>query len=176
MNAITQRIVNVITVVALAGSLAGCASIVSGGPAKVSVNSQPSGAKVTVLNKRTGETVDVRTTPTVLELKRGAGYFKGASYRLLIEKEGYRRAEIEVNNTINGWYFGNILIGGLIGMVVVDPLTGSMYTLEPKNIDRTLEAVGGMSTVDRASGDLVVTLLENVPADLVDSLIPVAGE
>jgi len=30
---------------------------------------------------------------------------------------------------MSGWYWGNILIGGLIGMLVVDPLTGAMYKL-----------------------------------------------
>jgi hypothetical protein len=31
---------------------------------------------------------------------------------------------------LNKWYFGNILLGGVIGMLVVDPLTGAMYSLD----------------------------------------------
>jgi hypothetical protein len=32
---------------------------------------------------------------------------------------------------INGWYFGNLLFGGIIvGMLIVDPATGAMWTLK----------------------------------------------
>ena len=67
------------------------------------------------------------------------------------------------------------MFDGLIGMLVVDPLTGSMYTIGPKNIDRALEGIlADISSVDRKEGALIVTLLENVPSDLVGALEPVA--
>jgi hypothetical protein len=175
MKTKTRQIVQLLTASTIAASLVGCASIVSGGPAKISVSSQPSGATVTVINNRSGENVDVSTTPTVLRLKRGAGYFKAAQYRLVIEKEGYQPAQIEISSSVNGWYFGNLFIGGLLGMLVVDPLTGSMYVLQPKNIDRVLQANGVAAIeVDPDESGLVVTLLEHVPADLTGSLQPVA--
>ena len=38
----------------------------------------------------------------------------------------------------DGWYIGgNILVGGLIGWFIVDPLTGAMYTL-PKEVNADL--------------------------------------
>jgi hypothetical protein len=46
-----------------------------------------------------------------------------------------------LDSTLSGWYFGNILIGGLIGLLIVDPLTGAMYDLEPENIEQSLTAV-----------------------------------
>jgi hypothetical protein len=36
-----------------------------------------------------------------------------------------------LTSTIDGWYWGNLLIGGIIGMVFVDPLTGAMWKLDP---------------------------------------------
>ena len=40
--------------------------------------------------------------------------------------------------SVSGWYFGNLVFGGLIGMLIVDPLTGAMYNLEPKKIEQPL--------------------------------------
>lgn len=31
---------------------------------------------------------------------------------------------------MDGWYIGNLLFGGLIGMLIVDPATGAMYKLD----------------------------------------------
>jgi len=33
---------------------------------------------------------------------------------------------------------GNIIFGGLVGMIVVDPLTGAMWDLEPADIEQPL--------------------------------------
>ena len=174
----SRSLIKHLTILGAAGAaltLTGCASIFSSGPAKVSVDSRPSGARVTVIDQRTGTEVEVATTPTVLRLKRGAGYFKAAQYRLHIEKDGFRSTDVELSSSVNGWYFGNLLIGGLLGMLVVDPLTGSMYSIEPKNIDQVLEA--NPATVGRSEGGpngLIITLLSDVPESLRDSLRPLA--
>ena len=34
---------------------------------------------------------------------------------------------LEITPDFNGWYIGNILFGGLIGMIIVDPATGDMW-------------------------------------------------
>src|SRR5437764_2744893 len=118
-----------------------CASIVSGGPKNVTINTHPPGAKITVYDKQ-GKVVSSNQTPATLRLQRSSGYFQGQEYRIVIEKPGYKRAEVTVRATINGWYFGNLAFGGVIGMLVVDPLTGAMYTLEPDHIDQTLTPAG----------------------------------
>jgi len=118
-----------------------CASIVSGGPKKVTVNTQPPGARVTVYNKE-GRAISTSQTPTTLSLDRSHGYFQGEDYRLVFEKSGYRRAEVMIHASINGWYFGNLAFGGVIGMLVVDPLTGAMYTLEPDHVQQVLTPTG----------------------------------
>ncbi len=117
--------------------ITGCASIFSGGPKKVTINTTPPGAKVTIYDK-TGKLVTSQQSPAVVPLDRSTGYFSGQEYRIVIEKPGYKPTEVHVRATVNGWYFGNILFGGLIGMVIVDPLTGAMFTLSPDQINQTL--------------------------------------
>jgi hypothetical protein len=51
---------------------------------------------------------------------------------------GYEPAEVQLKPSLSGWYFGNILFGGLIGMVAVDPNTGAMFNLMPNKVEQTL--------------------------------------
>jgi len=74
------------------------------------------------------------TTPHTATLERGAGYFKPTEYRVVVEKEGYDKKEVTIKGTVSGWYLaGNLLFGGVIGWLIVDPLTGAMYRL-PKEV------------------------------------------
>jgi hypothetical protein len=121
-------------------SLCSCASIVDGGRRKVHIDSNPTGAQVTIYDRHDFE-VEAHTTPFVVRLERGSGYFRGEKYRLVFELAGYQKAEVTIKSDLNGWYFGNILFGGLIGFVIVDPLTGAMWTLKPKTVFEDLEPV-----------------------------------
>jgi hypothetical protein len=77
-----------------------------------------------------------------VDLKRGAGYFSPQSYQVKLSKQGYRSKVVEIVPGINPWYFGNLLFGAFVGMVIVDPLTGAMFKLLPNNIDTELEPTG----------------------------------
>jgi len=59
-----------------------------------------------------------------------AGYFQSASYQFAFEKDGYYPANSSLSAHLNGWYWGNIIFGGLIGIVIVDPATGAMWKLD----------------------------------------------
>lgn len=123
---------------ATAALLSGCATILSGSTQTIAVNSEPDGASTTITNAA-GEKVHVGTTPFTVTLKRGAGYFRPETYKVTFEKPGFAPREIEISGTLNGWYIGNIVFGGLIGMIAVDPVTGAMFTL-PDTVKGTLEA------------------------------------
>jgi len=128
------------TALLLLGCLgSGCASIVHGGDRAVTISSAPPGARATVRTLE-GSVVAVATTPCKLKLDPKRGYFKGQTYVVRLELPGYTPVEIQLQPAISGWYFGNILIGGLIGMVGVDPVTGSMWNIEPSRIDVSLAA------------------------------------
>lgn len=121
---------------ATALALSGCASIFQGSTQPLTITSIPEAASVTVMN-RAGDKIHTGVTPVTLTVKRGAGYFKPESYRVVMQKEGYASREIVVTGGVNGWYFGNLIFGGLIGMVAVDPATGAMYSF-PENVSGTL--------------------------------------
>lgn len=128
-------------VAALAMSaLSGCASIVHNGMREVSIASDPPGAKVSIYD-RSNALVTTQTTPFVAQLEPKYGYFKGQTYRLVFEKEGFISSESRLKSTVSGWYFGNIVFGGLIGMLAVDPATGAMFNIVPKDVQQTLTPV-----------------------------------
>ena len=134
-----SRIICVLAVLSASAALSGCATIVHGGPKNIPVASTPAGAKVSIYD-RSNTLVMTNTTPFVAALDPKFGYFKGQTYRLVFELAGYAPAELKLDSTLSAWYFGNLLFGGLIGMLVVDPLTGAMYNLAPEKIEQSLSA------------------------------------
>jgi hypothetical protein len=120
-------------------ALSACATIVHGGPRAVAVDSTPSGAKVSIYD-RSNTLVLTNTTPFVAQLPTRYGYFRSQAYRLQFEMPGYLNSEVDVDSAVSGWYFGNLLFGGLIGMLIVDPLTGAMFNLTPDRIHQGLNA------------------------------------
>jgi hypothetical protein len=73
--------------------------------------------------------------PCEIELSRGAGYFRLAEYTVRVSAEGYPTKEVPLSAGLNGWYWGNLFLGGGLGMFVVDPLTGTMFSHPDTHID-----------------------------------------
>ncbi|MEE4251447.1 MAG: SHOCT domain-containing protein [Alcanivoracaceae bacterium] len=108
--------------------LSGCASILSDSEYPVSINSNAPGAVVVVKN-RSGMEMHRASTPALVTLSAGDGFFKKAKYTMEFEKEGYTPATQNIEASMDGWYVGNIIFGGLIGLLFVDPATGAMWKL-----------------------------------------------
>jgi hypothetical protein len=104
----------------------GCCSIMATGQKTVQIKSNPSGAQVEVFDGKDQKIIE-GTTPFQVTLKRGDGYFKPAAYVFKSSLPGEPVQVVKLTHGINGWYWGNILFGGLIGMVIVDPITGAMW-------------------------------------------------
>ena len=117
--------------------LSGCATILHSGPRPITVSSAPTGATVSIYD-RDNALIEKNTTPFVAQLPTKYSYFKGQRYRLVFELSAYAPAEVKLEPTLSGWYFGNIVIGGLVGMLIVDPITGAMYNLSPEKIEQPL--------------------------------------
>lgn len=109
-------------------TLGGCASIVSDSSYPVAIKSTPDGAAFQIA-KVDGNVVHSGTTPQTVTLKSGDGYFGSAKYLITFKKEGFEDQTITLDTSFDGWYLGNILLGGLIGMLIVDPITGAMWKL-----------------------------------------------
>ncbi len=116
--------------------LTGCASIVSGRHAEVAIDSFPSNAHV-VVRDNDGRTVASLTTPGVVSLKRNRRFFLPARYTATIEAPGYMPAEVPIRSTVNPWVLGNIVIGGVPGLIV-DDATGAVWQPRHSEIHRQL--------------------------------------
>lgn len=169
----TPTIAHVITAAALlaAAGLCGCASIVDGGTPKISINSAPEGAKVTVFDTK-DRSVTNGITPFVASLKRSRGYFSGANYRLVFELAGHQKAEATITAKVNGWYIGNIFFGGLLGMLIVDPATGAMWSLHPKMIEQPLDKE--RTTLLREGKAFLVVLKDQATPNELRAMQPIA--
>ncbi|MEE4077941.1 hypothetical protein V2I49_21600 [Pseudomonas viridiflava] len=141
--------ISIIAITAFA--VTGCASIVSDSKYPVAVTSSPSGAAYEIFNE-SGVSVRSGVTPDEVTLRAGAGYFDGEKYTVTYRKDGYTSSTQTLESGIDGWYWGNIVIGGLIGMLIVDPATGAMYTLPEKiNSTLTVAPVSAISAVGQSS-------------------------
>jgi hypothetical protein len=117
--------------------LTSCASIVSKSSWPITINSTPSEAKISITDKR-GVEIYTGNTPATLKLKSGDGFFSKAKYQVTFNKPGFDKKVVPVEFSLNGWYFGNIFLGGFLGMLIVDPATGAMYRLETEFLNETL--------------------------------------
>jgi hypothetical protein len=122
-----KKLLNIVATAALVGTV-GCASIVSKNQYPVSFQSNPSGASITITDKN-GNTIATGRTPYSLTLSAKSAFFQAAQYSLTLEKDGFQTAHSELHATMDGWYIGNIVFGGLLGILIVDPATGSMWKL-----------------------------------------------
>lgn len=109
--------------------LAGCATIVSDTVQVMRVKSNPSGAMVTA------DGIDRGMTPTQFCLSRDRDHV------VTIDLPGYKHYEIPIRRGVNGWFFGNILLFGPVGMIV-DGVDGAIYALDPDSINVNLEPIG----------------------------------
>lgn len=150
---------------AAALTMTGCASIFSGSTQTLTFKSVPDTANITITNKL-GEKIHTGSTPATVTLKRGNGYFKPAGYQVTFSKEGFQTKTVQVKATVNGWYIANIIFGGLIGFLIVDPATGAMYTLSPSDINTLLDAVQ-LVTTKKEQQSLTVMLVQDIPVDMM---------
>lgn len=98
-----------------------------------------------MLVKKNGLTVYQGTTPSIVTLTAAAGYFSPAKYQVEFTKKGCPTQTVPLTATIDGWYFGNLLFGGILGMVIVDPATGAMWKL-PDNVNTSLTSVASIQS------------------------------
>ena len=82
-------------------------------------------------------------------------------------KDGYGEFVYELTPSLNGWYIGNLLFGGLIGFLIVDPLTGAMYRFD----DYVYVSLPADITLSDETSELNIVTLDKVPENLRDQLI-----
>ena len=109
--------------------LGGCATFLGETADPVALDTNPTGASLTI-TERGGREVFRGTSPARVTLDVYAGYFSGQTFDVVASKPGYATTHVTLETELCNWYlWGNILVGGLIGWVIVDPLTGAMWDL-----------------------------------------------
>lgn len=126
------------------GLLLGCATIISSPRQPVAVRSDPARAAIYVDGVPSG------TTPAVLTLARNT------PHTVRFALEGYRPLELRLERRVNGWVWGNILLGGLVGLVV-DASTGAMYRLSPEQLEASLHKT--VAVREAGASDLVLSVV-----------------
>jgi uncharacterized protein YceK len=127
-------------------SVSGCATIIHGTQQDVGISSTPTGATVTIDN------IDKGATPVVAKLKRKE------NHTVKIQLAGYQPFETTLTHSVSGWVWGNIAIGGLIGLAV-DAVSGGIYKLTPEQVSGSLQT-GHASVLQKDGGLYVVAVLE----------------
>ena len=138
--------------------MSGCASIVSGTSQEVTFQSAPEGATVTVGGKVIGK------TPITTTIK------KKNDQALTFEKEGYKTQTMQLATRLDSWFWGNIVLGGVIGSTT-DGLSGAVHEYSPNQYFITLppnenNPVTPQTTQKIKAKEFIVLAYKNILADL----------
>lgn len=132
-------------------TMSSCASIVSESEYPVSIQSSPSDTRFMIKDEQENIVYSGRT-PNLTKLEASDGYFSKAHYTVEFVN-GEKKIQKQLTPTLDNWYWGNVLLGGIIGWFFVDPVTGAMYELPEKMYAdvNSLYPNGPMSRVDQNS-------------------------
>jgi hypothetical protein len=108
--------------------VSGCSSIINGKSQSITVNSNVKDAEI----KMDGEVVG-RTPFTGLVKRAGTA-------KLTLSKEGYESKTVTLDTAIEPFFWGNIIIGGVLGSTT-DGANGNMYKYDPATINVDLVPV-----------------------------------
>ena len=162
----------ILVILLIVTSITGCASIVSGTDQNLTFNSEPDEATVIVAGKVVGK------TPLSVQLK------KGKNQSLSFEKEGYKTHTTQLSTTLDGWFWGNILLGGFFGSTT-DSVSGGMNEFSPdqyfvtltseKTFDVSMTRSGQIRELVIAFGDEIRLELVTGGGERTDALLAIIG-
>jgi len=116
----------------------GCATIVTGKYQNISVTSEPPGIKV---RADTGESI----------LTLGSfNLIRNKNHTLVAEYEGTEPQQVQLKKGVQGWFWANILLGGVIGGVV-DMASGACDKLTPDKVHFNFTSEGQIAAHRRQS-------------------------
>ena len=118
----------------------GCATITKGTQQTITISTDPTGAACN-LTRDAKPLAVVNPTPGSIPIEKAMG-----SIAIQCKKPGYKDAAGALASEFQAWTFGNIILGGLIG-IAVDAASGAMHeyptmvtiTLEPEIFATALE-------------------------------------
>ena len=109
----------------------GCASIVSRSKYNIPIYSNAP-TRVEIHNR--GKYVTTVNAPSIVTLSSKSAFFVPSSYTFTFKRDGYGDVEKTRRAYLDGWYIGNLVFGGVLGFLLVDPDTGAMWRLDENPI------------------------------------------
>ena len=103
-----------------------CSSIINGSKQNISIRANPLEAEIYI----DGELAGSGTASVKLQ--------RGKDHVIEAKMDGYRTAKLTTDKSLTGWFWGNCILGGAIGMVI-DLITGSAYDVDPEHVVMNLE-------------------------------------
>lgn len=131
------------SVVGLAVSVAGCASVTSGTSQVIAVNSDPVGADCTLT--REGHSLGTVKAPGPVTVKRDS-----RTIHISCSMPGYEDGKVVLNSRYETATMGNMLLGGAIGMMV-DASTGASNRYDAQVTGPLTPLAGGQVAVPAPS-------------------------
>ncbi len=161
--------------------LASCATMVQGTTQELQFKSSPDDAIVTLTKKVIddefedkwhGESRVLGKTPLTIEVKRDEDHF------VTFTKEGFKPETVNLTTEVEGWFWGNIFFGGIIGSAV-DGLSGALHEYSPDQffvvlVPEAATRVEGATL--KSQRDKAREFMVRQHANLVESLIRGGGE
>ena len=115
----------------LSATLSGCSTIMNDRMTDVRVTSEPSGQHFSITDED-GQRVATGVTPAKVNLDAAAGFFDGQTYQVAYNKG----PTVELDSHVTGWYWMGFIILPVTSAMLVDPISGDMFSL-PDNVNGT---------------------------------------
>lgn len=131
--------------------LIGCATIIEGGGQSVAISTTPAGAMCSVDRAGT-HLADVAATPGSVRIDKSKN-----DLTIACSKPGFQKASITQTPKFVGTTFGNILVGGVVG-VVVDAASGANYVYPAEvKLEMAAATEGGVPASETSANVPAVT-------------------
>ena len=117
-----------VSLVSVAFLVSGCASICSKSQYPVTVTTNAPDADILIRNADSGMIIQDGKSPLAVTLPASKSFFTPANYQCEVKVEDKRQYRT-ISASIDPFFFGNFIIGGIIGMAI-DGASGAMYKLE----------------------------------------------
>jgi hypothetical protein len=134
-----------------------CATVAHGTTQAIRVESEPPGAVVS-LNCVENSVPLLGRTPITIQVQR-----KSKSCAVGLAKEGYVPTTVPLQRTLSGVYIGNLLVGGVVGLVA-DAADGAMYKQGPPVVHVTLVELSRPPVVEMSPQPVVTLPAQEAPA------------
>jgi hypothetical protein len=102
----------------------GCATIMSGTKHTINVQAEPEDSKIFINGA-------LHKSPCSQDVERGIN--AASKNKIVVEKDNYKPCEMNLSGSVHPWIFGNIILGGLIG-IAIDLGTGAATSVKQEDI------------------------------------------